>query len=92
MLIFLTITTTQRKQEIQTGTLIALAGFRINLGKTYKVIEPVVAPAPEPVPVVEEKKVEPAPVPVPVEVKKEPIRRDVFFKINSAKDRYGRGV
>lgn len=67
----------------------ALAGFRINLGKTYKVIEPVVAPAPEPVPVVEEKKEEPTPVPtptpVPVEVKKEPMRRDVFFKINSAK-------
>lgn len=63
----------------------ALAGFRINLGKTYKVIEPVATPVPEPVPVVEEKKEDPTPAPVPVEVKKEPMRRDVFFKINSAK-------
>lgn len=63
----------------------ALAGFRINLGKTYKVIEPVVpTPAPEPAPEpVVEQKVEPAPA--PVEVKKETLRRDVFFKINQFK-------
>ena len=46
----------------------ALAGFRINLGKTYT------------------KKEQPAPAPAPVaEVKIEPIRRDVFFTINSTK-------
>lgn len=67
----------------------ALAGFRINLGKTYKKVE---APAPEPAPVVEEH-VAPAPVPAPevkeevVETKVEPFRRDVFFLINSAKIR-----
>jgi len=58
----------------------ALAGFRINLGKTYDVVMPVV---PEPAPVVEEKVEEPAPV---VEKKApETIRRDVFFTINSTK-------
>ena len=68
----------------------ALAGFRINLGKTYKKTEPM----PEPEPVVEEH-VAPAPAPAPapevkeevVETKVEPFRRDVFFLINSAKIR-----
>ena len=58
----------------------ALAGFRINLGKTYtKVVPP--APVPEPEPVVEPEP-EPAPAPAPVVEKIEPIRRDVFFLIN----------
>ena len=57
----------------------ALAGLRINLGKTYTVIEKP-APAPEPEPTY----VAPAPEPTPVvvEQKVEPIRRDVFFIIN----------
>ena len=62
----------------------ALAGLRINLGKTYTKTAPAplpepepVAVAPEPVPVVAEP--EPAPV---VEEKVEPIRRDIFFLIN----------
>ena len=57
----------------------ALAGLKINLGKTYEkivpvipVVEPVVEPEPEPI-------VEPEPEPVRIE----PIRRDVFFLINS---------
>jgi outer membrane protein OmpA-like peptidoglycan-associated protein len=61
----------------------ALAGVKVNLGKTYTerviaapVPEPVAAPVPAPV-VVEQ----PAPKPEPVVV--EPIRRDVFFAINS---------
>lgn len=65
----------------------ALAGLRINLGKIYTKKEkamaepepapaPYVAPAPEP---------EPAPAPEPVKV--EPLRRDVFFLINSYKIR-----
>ena len=58
----------------------ALAGFRINLGKTYtKVVPP--APVPEPEPVVEPEP-EPTPAPAPVVEKIEPIRRDVFFQIN----------
>lgn len=63
-----------------------LAGFRINLGKTYKKV----APKPEPTLVVEEK---PAPTPAPVveekveEKKAEPFRRDIFFTINSSKIR-----
>lgn len=62
----------------------ALAGLRINLGKSYtkKAPEPVAEPTPEPV---EQKYVEPtpAPTPKPAVVKKvEPIRRDVFFTIN----------
>ena len=64
----------------------ALAGLRINLGKTYTAVAPVVVeeePAPEPVKVVEEKKPEPKPQPKPVKV--EPLRRDVFFTINSTK-------
>ena len=56
----------------------ALAGLRINLGKTYNKIVPP-APVPEPEPVVEP---EPAPAPAPVVEKIEPIRRDVFFLIN----------
>lgn len=68
----------------------ALAGFRINLGKTYKKVE---APAPEPAPVQEYVEPTPAPTPAPevkeevVEKKVEPFRRDVFFLINSAKIR-----
>lgn len=68
----------------------ALAGFRINLGKTYKKVE---APAPEPAPVQEYVEPTPAPTPAPdvkeevVETKVEPFRRDVFFLINSAKIR-----
>ena len=61
----------------------ALAGLRINLGKTYTKKEPVkeepVAVEPVPAtPVVE-------PAPVVEEVKVEPLRRDIFFKINSSK-------
>ena len=62
----------------------ALAGLRINLGKTYnKVVPP--APGPEPVPEpAPEPVVEPTPTPAPTPVveKIEPIRRDVFFLIN----------
>jgi outer membrane protein OmpA-like peptidoglycan-associated protein len=58
----------------------ALAGFRINLGKTYNKIVPP-APVPEPEPVVVEEPA-PTPAPVPVVEKIEPIRRDVFFLIN----------
>ena len=64
----------------------ALAGLRINLGKGYTAVAPVIAepePTPEPVKVVEEKKPEPKPQPKPVKV--EPLRRDVFFTINSTK-------
>ncbi len=61
----------------------ALAGLRINLGKTYtKKEKPAPEPDPEPVPVpAPAPVVEPAPEPAPV-VKAEPIRRDVFFTIN----------
>jgi outer membrane protein OmpA-like peptidoglycan-associated protein len=63
----------------------ALAGLRINLGKTYnKVVPP--APVPEPEPVVEPEP-EPAPAPAPVVEKIEPIRRDVFFLINKTEIR-----
>lgn len=61
----------------------ALVGLKINLGKTYRKIEkpaPVVeepAPAPAPAPVVEEVVVEEV-------VKVEPLRRDIFFKINKS--------
>ena len=63
----------------------ALAGLRINLGKSYTKTEPVKeVPAPRPV----EEYVKPEPKPVPVEEKKvEEIRRDVFFVINSNKIR-----
>ena len=68
----------------------ALAGFRINLGKGYTKTEPapvVEEPAPEPVKVVEEPKpvVKPEPKPEPKPVKIEPLRRDIFFTINSTK-------
>lgn len=61
----------------------ALAGLRINLGKTYtKKEKPAPEPDPEPVPVpAPAPVVEPAPEPAPV-VNAEPIRRDVFFTIN----------
>lgn len=59
----------------------ALAGFRINLGKTYTKKE---KPTPEPEPVAEpvQEYVAPTPVPEPEVKKVEPIRRDVFFTIN----------
>ena len=64
----------------------ALAGLRINLGKGYTAVAPVYVPEPEPQPepvkVVEEK---PQPKPQPKPVKVEPLRRDVFFTINSTK-------
>jgi outer membrane protein OmpA-like peptidoglycan-associated protein len=62
-----------------------LVGLKINLGKAYNKVMPVIpepapAPAPAPAPVV---KPEPAPKPAPVvEEKIEPIRRDIFFPIN----------
>ena len=61
----------------------ALAGLRINLGKSHTKTEPVKeVPAPRPV----EEYVKPEPKPAPVEEKKvEEIRRDVFFVINSNK-------
>lgn len=63
----------------------ALAGLRINLGKSHTQTEPVKeVPAPRPV----EEYVKPEPKPAPVEEKKvEEIRRDVFFVINSNKIR-----
>lgn len=63
----------------------ALAGLRINLGKSYTKTEPVKeTPAPRPV----EEYVKPEPKPAPVEEKKvDEIRRDVFFVINSNKIR-----
>ena len=60
-----------------------LVGLRINLGKTYTKKEPA-APVAEEVVVAEE--VAPAPAPV-VEEKAEPLRRDIFFTINSYKVR-----
>ena len=66
----------------------ALAGVKINLGKSYKKVvpvapvveKPVEQPAPQPAP----KKVEtPKPQPAPVVKKVEPLRRDVFFELNS---------
>ena len=60
----------------------ALAGLRINLGKTYnKVVPPAPVPEPVPEPVAEPEPVV-APTPAPVVEKIEPIRRDVFFLIN----------
>ena len=58
----------------------ALAGLRINLGKTYNKLVPP-APDPDPTPEVVPEPV-PAPAPAPVPEKIEPIRRDVFFLIN----------
>ena len=61
----------------------ALAGVRINLGKS-KTSHPYQEPV-QPAPVVENKYVEPAPAPQPVVKKeKEEIRRDIHFKINSS--------
>ena len=60
----------------------ALAGLRINLGKSATKKEKPVEPEPAPVPV--QKVEEPAPAPV-VEKKVEEIRRDIFFTINSNK-------
>lgn len=61
----------------------ALAGLKINLGKTYKKVEaPVIPPVVEPVkeePVVEQ------PAPEPVKEVIEPLRKEVFFNINSTK-------
>ena len=63
----------------------ALAGLRINLGRSHTKTAPVKeVPAPRPV----EEYVKPEPKPAPVEEKKvEEIRRDVFFVINSNKIR-----
>ena len=63
----------------------ALAGLRINLGKSHTKTAPVKeVPAPRPV----EEYVKPEPKPAPIEEKKvEEIRRDVFFVINSNKIR-----
>ena len=62
----------------------ALAGLRINLGKSATKKEKPVEPEPAPVPV--QKVEEPAPAPAPVVEKKvEEIRRDIFFTINSNK-------
>jgi outer membrane protein OmpA-like peptidoglycan-associated protein len=64
----------------------ALAGFKINLGKTYTRTEPVYydppapAPAPKPAP-----KPEPKPEPKPVVVKEMPALPPVFFKFDSSK-------
>ena len=60
----------------------ALAGLRINLGKSATKKEKPVEPEPAPAPV--QKVEEPAPAPV-VEKKVEEIRRDIFFTINSYK-------
>lgn len=61
----------------------ALAGLKINLGKTYT---KTFVPGPEPQVIYVEKEPEPvvAPVVAPAEPKIEPIRRDVFFTINSS--------
>ena len=60
----------------------ALAGLRINLGKSHTKAEPVKE---APVPVQEYVKPEPKPQPKVEEKKVEEIRRDVFFVINSNK-------
>lgn len=62
----------------------ALAGLRINLGKSHTKTEPVKE---APVPVQEYVKPEPKPQPKVEEKKVEEIRRDVFFVINSNKIR-----
>ena len=62
----------------------ALAGLRINLGKSATKKEKPVEPEPAPAPV--QKVEEPAPAPAPVVEKKvEEMRRDIFFTINSNK-------
>ena len=64
----------------------ALAGVRINLGKSYtKKAKPVEEPAPAPAPEQEYVAPKPEPKPAPVEKKVEEIRRDIFFTINSYK-------
>ena len=64
----------------------ALAGLRINLGKSYtKTTKPVEEPAPAPAPVQEYVEPKQEPAPAPVEKKAEEIRRDIFFTINSNK-------
>lgn len=64
----------------------ALAGVRINLGKSYtKKAKPVEEPAPAPAPKQEYVAPKPEPKPAPVEKKVEEIRRDIFFTINSYK-------
>ena len=64
----------------------ALAGVRINLGKSYtKKAKPVEEPAPAPAPKQEYVAPKPEPKPAPVEKKVEKIRRDIFFTINSYK-------
>ena len=64
----------------------ALAGVRINLGKSYtKKAKPVEEPAPAPAPEQEYVAPKPEPKPAPVEKKVEEIRRDIFFTINSCK-------
>ena len=64
----------------------ALAGVRINLGKSYtKKAKPVEEPAPAPAPKQEYVAPKPEPKPAPVEKKVEEIRRDIFFNINSYK-------
>ena len=61
----------------------ALAGLRINLGKTYTKVEKFIEPEPEPVPQnTYVAPVQPKPEP-PKPVKIDPLRRDVFFTINS---------
>ncbi len=63
----------------------ALAGLRINLGKSATKKEKPVGPEPAPAPAPVQKVEEPAPAPAPVEKKVEEIRRDIFFTINSNK-------
>ena len=64
----------------------ALAGVRINLGKSYtKKAKPVEEPAPAPAPKQEYVAPKPEPKPAPVVKKVEEIRRDIFFTINSYK-------
>ena len=64
----------------------ALAGVRINLGKSYtKKAKPVEEPAPAPAPKQEYVAPKPEPKPAPVEKKVEEIRRDIFFTITSCK-------
>jgi outer membrane protein OmpA-like peptidoglycan-associated protein len=61
----------------------ALAGLRINLGGTYTKKEKEPEPAPEPVQEYVAPKPAPEPEPEPVvEKKAEPLRRDIFFRIN----------
>lgn len=67
----------------------ALAGLKINLGKSYttKKVKPC-CPEPKVIEKVVEKIVEkpvPVPAPAPKVEKKEPLRRDIFFTINSFK-------